>query len=257
MKRLLAALLCALLCLSSCAMAQEEALPSEGEPLAGTLCFPAGSTEENAQYRFTYRYPQLTATDSYAAGVNAYYQGVAQDMQTVIIPQEYEALAQEGFPDGPGCSTAIDYAIRCDDEDYVSVVFTAVQFLGNNEAQSISANVFAKQGEYAGMLCSLSQVLGMEQEGDELSDEASYASRLAYKLLWQIIGEQQLTGQTDYLEGLTYDDVERAFSPETDFFIDEDGNIVFFIQSGMIAGEVEGVLYFPFSVQEFLSAVKE
>ena len=259
MKRILSALLCALVCLSSCASAQEEpgAPATESEAITGEACFPEGATAENARYVFTYRYPQLASADGYAQSVNAYYQGVAQDMLTSIVPQEYDALMMEGIPDGPAYFTSVDYVIRCDNEDYVSAVFTATRFLGNNVAQSVSANVFAKQGEYAGTLCSLSQIVGMEQEGDELSDAPSYASQLAYKLVWAVIAEQQAAGQVDYLEGLTADDVARAFSPENDFFVDEDGNLVFFIQAGLVAGEVEGVLYYPFSVAEFLSAVKE
>lgn len=256
MKRVIALLLCTLL-LSSCAVAQEGAPAEVAAPLEGAAYFPAGATEETARYQFVYRYPQLPAADSIAERVNAYYQGVLRDMLDVLIPQEYAALTLEGIPEGPAYLTSIDYAVRCDNEDYLSVAFTATQFLGNSVAQSVSANVFARQGEYAGALCSLSQVVGMEQEGDELSEAASYASSLAYRLIWQIICEQQAAGQVDYLEGLTREDVERAFSPETDFLLDEDGNLVFFVQAGMIAGEVEGVLYFPFAVAEFLSAARE
>ena len=48
-----------------------------------------------------------------------------------------------------------------------------------------------------------------------------------------------------------------AFSPESDFYLDADGNVVFFIQAGEIAGEIAGVLHFPFNPAELLSAVKE
>ena len=48
-----------------------------------------------------------------------------------------------------------------------------------------------------------------------------------------------------------------AFSPESDFYLDADGNVVFFIQAGEIAGEIAGVLRFPFNPAELLSAVKE
>jgi len=37
----------------------------------------------------------------------------------------------------------------------------------------------------------------------------------------------------------------------------EKGNFVFFIQAGAIAGEVEGVLTYPFSMAELLSAIEQ
>ena len=40
-------------------------------------------------------------------------------------------------------------------------------------------------------------------------------------------------------------------------YLDADGNVVFFIQAGEIAGEIAGVLRFPFNPAELLSAVKE
>lgn len=250
MKRILP-LLCALLLACSCATAQEQTAPT----LEGVRLYPEGATEETARYRFAYRYPQLAATDGIAADVNAHYQAVLQEMLDAVMPQEYEALALEGIPDGPGCYASVEYAIRLDNEDYLSIVLTTTQFLGNNVAQSVSADVFARQGEYQGMPCTLSQVVGLE--GDTPAQGSSYASQLAYGLVWQIIAEQQSVGQIDYLEGLSRESVARAFQPETDFYLDEDGNLVFFIQAGLVAGEVEGVLTYPFAVAEFLSAVRE
>ena len=62
-------------------------------------------------------------------------------------------------------------------------------------------------------------------------------------------------GQTDYDPDLTMEELQNAFSPESDFYLDEDGNLVFYVQAGVIAGEVNGILTYPFSPAELLSAV--
>ena len=97
----------------------------------------------------------------------------------------------------------------------------------------------------------------MEEEGGELSDGQSVAERLAYELVWQIVERDSQNADGDYLDGLSKEQLTGAFSPESDFYLDADGNVVFFIQAGEIAGEIAGVLRFPFNPAELLSAVKE
>ena len=97
----------------------------------------------------------------------------------------------------------------------------------------------------------------LEEEGDELSDGQSVAEQLAYELIWRIVERDSQNADGDYLDGLTKEQLTGAFSPESDFYLDGDGNVVFFIQSGEIAGEIAGILHFPFAPAELLSAVKE
>lgn len=98
-----------------------------------------------------------------------------------------------------------------------------------------------------GQPVSLSQVLGLEEEGGELSDGQSVAEQLAYELVWQIVERDSQNADGDYLDGLSKEQLTGAFSPESDFYLDVDGNVVFFIQAGEIAGEIAGVLRFPFN----------
>ena len=86
------------------------------------------------------------------------------------------------------------------------------------------------------------------------SSAESLAERLAYQLVWQNIQQSSQQVDGDYLDGLSEVGLRAAFSPESDFYLDADGNIVFFIQAGVVAGEVAGILTFPFSSAELLSA---
>ncbi len=252
MKRRIAALLTAL-CMLLCAVVQAE--PAQlGEPLRGEKCFPEGATREQARFVFTYAYPQLTAKAAVDESINAFYQGLLTDMLGIAVPQEAEQAISDLPEDSMTMTDDVSYTLAYADEDYVSFVLTQSRFIGFGETLSLSAQVFARTGEYAGQPLSLSQVMGLEQADDEPG--ASYAAHLVYGLVWEIVEQQRAQSTVDYLEGLTREELERSFFPEEDFYLDENGDLTFYVQSGLIAGDVEGVLVYPFSRAEILSAVK-
>lgn len=217
--------------------------PADVLPLADALTgehvWQADGVMESATLR--YRYPQFDVWTDADKAINAYYQAMAQDMQNLTEPLD----------------ASIDFEVTHDSSRYVSVVLTSTTLGGGGENVSISADTFARDGLYAGQPVSLSQVLGLEEEGDELSDGQSVAEQLAYELIWRIVERDSQNADGDYLDGLTKEQLTGAFSPESDFYLDGDGNVVFFIQSGEIAGEIAGILHFPFAPAELLSAVKE
>lgn len=209
------------------------------------------SSVADSEFTFTYVFPQLEVHTEADRAINAYYQALAEDI----------ASGAAGFvntADEPD-ACELNYEVAHASDRYVSIVLTGTySFLSSGTQQvSLMANTFARDGLYAGQQVSLSQVLGLEQEGDELSDEKSMAETLAYQLVWQIVERESQNTDIGYLDGLSREKLEDAFYPESDFYLDEDGNIVFFIQAGVISAEMAGVLTFPFSSAELLSAVQQ
>lgn len=151
-------------------------------------------------------------------------------------------------------TAVLSHEISHDSERYVSLVFSFSTMSGSAQHETIWADTLARDGLYAGQELTLSQILGLEQEDAE---GRSVAAALAYDLIWQIVEQEQADPDAGYRDGLTKAELEAAFDPETDFHLDEDGNVVFFIQSGEAAAEVAGVLRFPFAPAELLSAVHE
>jgi len=251
MKRLIC-LVAALCLLATGALAQGVA---ETTPLTGEQFYPDGADAQTATYRFTYSLPQFAADTDADATINAYYASLAEDLTTTVMPQTVASLDDAPAADAPAWYTVMDYRVTLSSADYLSVLLTSRQFLGNAEAESWSATVFARSGVYAGQPISLSQAMGLEQEDDADPSGNSYAAQLVYGLVWQIITQQQAMLQKDYFPELTQEDLQGVFTPESDFYLDEDGNFVFFIQAGQIAGEVDGILIYPFSRAELLSAV--
>ena len=109
------------------------------------------------------------------------------------------------------------------------MLLVSQEFLGNTLMEHWSSVVFALSGIYAGQPITLSQAMGLEQEA---GTEPDIASELVYGLVWQIVQYEIAAMQKAYFPDVTEADFRRAFSPERDFYFDEDGNFVFFIQAG-------------------------
>jgi hypothetical protein len=231
--------------------ASAQAVPQDG-PLRGEIYFPQGSAVETASFAYLYQLPQFTADQPYHETVNAYFASYAQELVNTVIPETLDALDALPAPGEPAYYVDLDYRVTADTGDYLSVMLVSQRFLGNTLIENWESAVFALSGIYAGQAISLSQAMGLEQEAGESGD---YASELVYGLVWQIVQYEIGAMQKAYFPDLTEDEVRRAFTPQSDFYFDEDGNFVFFIQAGTIAGEVEGVLAYPFSMAELLSAI--
>lgn len=214
------------------------------EPLEGIAQQPESADASQAAFLLRYQYPQFEAVTESDEAVNRYYQALAKDAAAAA-----QALAMSG--------EYTQAEIRCE-VSHASARYTSIRqilaFEGSNGLQERwSADTFARDGVYAGQPVTLSQILGLESESEESAFAMS--ETLAYDLVWQIVQRGMENAEGDYLDGLTMEALKRAFSPETDFYLDADGNIVFFIQAGEIAGEIAGILEFPFAPAEMLSAV--
>ncbi len=198
-----------------------------------------------------YAFPQFD--DGYATDetLNLFYEQLASE-----LPQAYLISNEEQSSNGNGAPniTDIHYEITRNDERYVSVLLTVEQLQSSTVV--VSANTFARDGYYVGEEISLSQVLGLEETDDPFSATKSQAELLAYTAIWEIITLDQQNFQSDYLDNLTIDQLYNALNPESDFYLDQDGNIVFYIQSGLIASNMAGILTFPFMPAELLSVVQ-
>jgi hypothetical protein len=241
-----------LLCVSLVTSALGEGL-ALAQPLAGETAFPEGSTEDNARFLLTYAYPQVVAQQETDNSINAFYADALEELTGFTAPFLFEE-AGEGADAGVPGYLNINYQVTANTEDFFSVILTQEQFMGAAAAQTMTANVFARHGDGAGGIAMLPDVLGIAPE-DEVG--ATNATDTVYNLVWEIITEQIQTGTVEYFEDLTKEDLLAEFFPETDFYLDEQGNLVFFIQPGMIASEAAGPLTFPFAPAELDSEMPQ
>lgn len=249
MRRWLALLLLCALFISSHALAEGVQVVGDN---AGEVYCPEGSDSQTAQYVYRYQYPLLENTGETAQMINSFYDYLISDAKDFMIPMTFETL--EGSP--VQSYTAITSQVMCNNADYFSVLVTTESFMGAETSQILAGHTFALQGAKAGTCISLPYLLGL-LEADEsdtwLQDRATAkADQLVYDLVWSIIEEQKAEGIIAYYDDLTREELEAQFYPEEDFYLDETGNPVFYIQPSYIASSAEGVLTFPFTMEELL-----
>ncbi len=173
--------------------------------------------------------------------INQYYLELAARLEAGELPSGavWSADDEGSEPE----SWVLDYEITRNDAEYLSVVLHLRQLSGSGETETLSADNFLR--ENAPRKITLSELLGTET-----ADGSSRSADLVYDLIWEIVQVGMENVEGDYLDGLTLDSVRSAFNPETDFYLDDNGNIVFFIEPGLLAGEIAGVLLYPFSPYE-------
>ena len=180
--------------------------------------------------------------------INQYYLELAARLEAGELPPGavWSADDEGSEPE----SWVLDYEIIRNDAEYLSVVLHLRQLSGNGETETLSADTFLRGDEPRKI--TLSELLGTEE-----SDGSAQPVDLVYDLIWEIVQVGMENVEGDYLDGLTLDSVRSALDPETDFYLDDNGNIVFFVEPGLLAGEIAGVLLYPFSPYELRGSAPE
>lgn len=246
MKRFLSLMLALLL---SAAPALAETITLD-EPLTGVVCWPEGSTEADAAYVYRYSYPHVAGDGEVAGTINETYAYLVEDALAFTVPITAETLESTDVQ----AYTNVVSQVTCLNDAYLSVLIVTESFLGASSMEVYAGHTFALTGERAGIATSLPRLLGLldDKETDEwlLDRQTAKANDLVWGLVWSIMEEQRAAGDVNFDPDLTYDMLTQDFYPEEDFYLDGDGNLVFFIQAATVASAADGVLTYPFSLEE-------
>ena len=254
MKRLMILLL-ALTMLLSAASAEE--LLTLGEPLTGVICWPEDADETTATYVYRYSYPQVAGESDLAEQINGTYAYEVDDAYAFRVPMNADGLDPEADTQ---FYTNISYEITCLNEHFLSVKIISESFLGHSMTTTVAGHTFTlDNGAKTGSVTSLPYLLGILDESDATDEwmkdrQTARADECVRKLIWEII-EQQIMNGAIFYDDLDYQMLCDNFYPEEAFYLDGDGNPVFFIQEGFIAPVTEGVLLFPFTMDELLDEI--
>ena len=256
MKRLLILFLALTLFISA---ASAEGLLTLADSLSGVICWPEGSDEATAAYVYRYSYPQVAGESDIAELINGTYAYEVSDAIGFRVPMNAEGLDPEA---GVQFYTDISYEITCLNERFLSVKITSESFLGQSATTTVAGHTFTlSEGAKSGEVTSLPFLLGLLDEED-LTDEwmkdrqTAKADECVQRLVWEVIEEQIMNGEVAYYDDLDFDETFcYSFYPEEAYYLDENGNPVFFIQEGFIAPVSEGVLLFPFTMEELLDEI--
>ena len=74
-------------------------------------------------------------------------------------------------------------------------------------------------------------------------------------MVWALIEQAMRDPELQIYKDLTFEEFEWGFYPEEDFYLDAEGNFVFFVQEGVIAPQAIGPFFFTISMDELLDEI--
>ncbi len=250
MRKLFAAL-AALLMLLSGAVSLAEPL-ALSDDLAGTYCWPEGSSEDTAVFLYRYCFPQVQGDGSTEENINAFYQYQLSDECEFRVAMAGNAVQH------PELDAYMDirYSVTVNDDRYFGVLLRRETVADGERLVIYSSQVFGRASDKPGDVLTLAYILGVLAEDSDDSwlqnRQTNWASECVRELVWE---QAQRKASTDpKYAALTREDLNNDFYPEEDFYYDgELDALVFFLQPYMSGDEAsDELLVFPLTVEEIL-----
>ncbi len=211
--------------------------------LTNTVTVPLN---EQASYIFSYAYPQADPADPAGELINAFYAYIARDSEEFGVPMTADYY--RGQNPEKDITAEVSYEITCNNDDYFSLLIRTRQ----EEIETWAGHTFSRKDLKAGSTVALPYLLGIlaTDENDEwlLDRQTEKANALIREMVWTRLTEAAGPGMRPEL---TEEDLEYEFFPEEDFYLDETGNPVFFLQPGF-AGDGGEAMTFSISLEEIL-----
>lgn len=225
--------LIALLMLPLCAAGAQEGV----RWVEGEMTYPEG---DDWVYRYAYRYPVLAGDSLAVNAVNGWFEVAFREMDDMILPM----FAGEKDMASAGRSEIVqEYEITCHTERFFSFRQTQTHRMGDMTVVAVSGQVFAMSGEYMGETLTLRGLLGV---GDS-------SEQIAGCVLADVF--ERLQQREDAGRWPDMDTLYEEFDPETQFYADEQGNAVFFLQPGA-QDDASGLITFTYSAAQAEALLK-
>lgn len=200
------------------------------------------------KFMYSYRYPHVDGEAPGGTEINVFYSDLVDYTLDFTIPMNQDAF------EGEDASTVIDYQVTCNNDRYFSVLVRTVR---NNSDQSLifwEGHVFSRENPTPGMTYTLPKLLGILESAENdtwLQDrQTAKADKLLREMVWDAIDDNER--DIDYYPDFTREQLEQVFFPEDHFYLDENGDPVFYLQPGIAAPESAGLLTFPISLEDIL-----
>lgn len=238
-KRFLSLLLVLVLCTVS-ALADPLALR---EDLFSSISEPCDENDPSAgTFVFSYRYPRVNDEGEDGAAINAFFRAKAEYLEDFTIPM-YR---------GENASTEWTYTVTCNNDEYFSLLLKREKTTENGTAEKWEGYVFSRKHPDPGSSYTLPKFLNIldANENEEWIQEHQNekANEAVRGLVWDMIQENEagIDFFPDYLEEYLLEDL----NPEEDYYLDENGEPVFYLNPGIAAPAEFGLLTFPITLEE-------
>ena len=241
---------CLLACLILGSAAIAEPLPLT-EDLADEIVILYDEADPSAgRFLYSYRYPAVDPSHPDAVIVNTFFEYEVSDTVNFRAPMD----AENWESTGENVKKTITFTVTCNNDDYFSVLVCTRETAAGETYTSYIGDTFSRLEQKPGYTTTLPQILGIlsSHESDTwLQDrQTARADAFVRTMIWEQIGENP--DNLPFYDDFSEEDLEMIFYPEEDFYLDESGNPVFFIQPGDAAPLEEGLIIFPLSLEEIL-----
>lgn len=234
MKKRMFACLCALLCACALWGTADEApgLTLEYEQGEQSFYAPKAKKTDAPRYVFSWSRPRVVggASEFVTASINEYFDMAVDEMIDLTLPM----FASE-IKEGGTTMLRHEYLVLCNDGRYLGVMTRRESEQDGVRKVSVASQVIDVSGEYAGETLTLRGVVMLGESSDELAD-----------MFWQDVYARLNEGRET---PIGFDEYAAQFYPAQDFSVNENGDLFFYLQPGVFAGEDE-MLTFVYTREE-------
>ena len=225
------------------------------DDLTGLYTWPEGSTVEDAAYVYRCTYPQIAGDSVLAMTINnvfAYEVSDALGFECPMIGSAHPAELGQMQVD-------IGYTITHLSDEYLSVRIDKAVVVSETTSRIVKGYTFTLTGKDAGTVTSLPYLLDLMEQGETdewyIDRQTAKADACARDLVWLQIEKAMRQEGSGIWEDLTFEELEWSFYPEEDFYLDEEGNFVFFLQENVIAPPEAGQFFFTITLDDMLDEI--
>ena len=222
----------------------------QAEDYAGSLFIPYDQNDLSAgSFTFSYRYPHIDESEPGANIVNSFY------LEQMDMNETNMLFFADGYADsGETVVKDIGYEVKCNNDRFFSVLMVQELHVGNNRRIIWEGNTFSRGSREVGTVYDLPRILGIldESEQDEflIDRQTEKAADVVLEIIMDMIYDNP--DHLPYFRNLTFEQLASLIFPQEDFYLDENGNPVFFAEPGFIADESAGYITFPISLEDIL-----
>lgn len=247
-------LLLALTLLPLGGMAEEPSL-TFSEDLTGVYTWPEGSQEDAASYVYRYAYPQIDGDSMLAITLNNVFEYEATDALGFECPM----IGSSHDPAQGQMLVNVSYTITHLSVEYLSVRIDKTVRVGDTVSNIVKAYTFTLTGADAGTVTSLPYLLGLVKQGENdewlIDRQTAKADACARDMVWALIEKDAAKADSPIWPEFTFEKLEWSFYPEEDFYLNEAGDLVFFLQENIIAPQTAGQFFYTIPVEDLLDEI--
>ncbi len=209
----------------------------------GEMLFP---DSQEWTYRYTYRYPDIRDEGPVAEALRHYFDLAFNEMTRLVLPM----YAQDPIMTQDGRSEVREvYELTCLNDSIASFLNTHTQTVEGLPLVSLRSVVFAVSGEYAGDSLTLRGVARVGESSAQLGEAV-------LQDVWRQLEAQRQEDPEGFKSGLTQEHLRQVFYPESAFYADEQGALVFYIQPGDLRDD-DQLLTYRYTPQQLEALIGE